>query len=94
MRVIWTERAASGLRAARAYLARESPRAAAEQASRIVEAGNSLHQFAERGRLGRVATTRELVVGATPYIVVYRVEPDAVQILAVLHAARRWPERF
>jgi toxin ParE1/3/4 len=45
------------------------------------------------GRQGRVGGTRELVVQGTPYIVVYRVHDD-VEILAVVHGARKWPESF
>jgi toxin ParE1/3/4 len=46
------------------------------------------------GRPGRVTGTRELVVDGTPYILPYRVRNRVVQILRVLHGARRWPQRF
>jgi toxin ParE1/3/4 len=48
----------------------------------------------EIGRAGRVPGMRELVVSGTPYIAPYRVRDDAVEIIAVLHGARRWPEAF
>ena len=38
-----------------------------------------------------VPGTRELVVPRTAYIVPYRVREDVVEILRVLHGARRWP---
>jgi len=41
-----------------------------------------------------VAGTRELVIVGTPYIVPYRVENDAVQIITVLHGAQKWPDRL
>jgi toxin ParE1/3/4 len=41
-----------------------------------------------------VPETRELVVSGTPYIVPYTVRGDVVEIHAVLHGARKWPERF
>jgi toxin ParE1/3/4 len=34
------------------------------------------------------------VVPRTPYIVPYRVGPRAVEILAVFHGARDWPNTF
>ena len=47
----------------------------------------------EMGRTGRARGTRELVFADLPYIVVYRIT-DAVDILAVVHAARKWPKSF
>ncbi len=39
------------------------------------------------GRIGRVPLTRELIVGGTPWIIVYRVRADVVEIIRVLHGA-------
>jgi toxin ParE1/3/4 len=50
-----------------------------------------LERFPNRGRAGRIAGTRELVVSGTPYIVAYRVASDRTIVLRILHAARRWP---
>lgn len=41
-------------------------------------------------RAGRVKGTRELVVGPS-YVMVYRVLPDAVEVLRVLHVSQPWP---
>jgi plasmid stabilization system protein ParE len=38
---------------------------------------------------GRIAGTREFVV--TPFIPVYRIKPDAVEILRIYHGAQDWP---
>ena len=46
------------------------------------------------GRPGRVAGTRELLVTGTPYILPYRVAGDVLEVLRVLHSARRWPKRL
>jgi toxin ParE1/3/4 len=44
-----------------------------------------------RGRPGRIDDTRELVIHALPYIVVYQVFDERLLILNVVHGARRWP---
>ena len=46
------------------------------------------------GRPGRIAGTRELVVPGTPYLIAYAVLEEQVVVLAVLHGAQRWPDRF
>ena len=44
-----------------------------------------------RGRLGREEGTRELVISRLPYIVIYRVKDDAVEILYIYHGAQHRP---
>jgi plasmid stabilization system protein ParE len=61
---------------------------------RVDEAAQGLLAYPERGRPGRRRGTRELVVPSTPFIIAYRVTSDSVDVLAVLHGARRWPRRF
>jgi plasmid stabilization system protein ParE len=41
-----------------------------------------------------VLGTRELVIEGLPYIIPYRVRDNHVEILRVLHTARRWPEKL
>lgn len=75
------------------HIARNDPQAAVAQGDRIMAALDHLPQHPEMGRVGRVKGTRELVVGGTPFIVIYRVKPKAgrVEVLRVLHGAQRWP---
>jgi len=47
--------------------------------------------FPNRGRQGRVEGTRELVLAPLPFIVVYRVKTDAVEIVRVYHGAQDRP---
>lgn len=94
MRTRWTEPALRDLEAIGDYIARQD-RAAADRIIGIVFAHvDRLETFPHIGRPGRVAGTRELVVAATPFVVPYRVQIDHIQILAVLHGARRWPDVF
>jgi toxin ParE1/3/4 len=39
-----------------------------------------------------VPDTRELVISNTPYIVPYRIVGQTIDIIAVIHGARRWPD--
>lgn len=94
MNVVWTPRASHGLKDARDFVAAGDPAAATRIAARIVERADQLASFPRIGRAGRVAGTFELVVVGTPYIVAYRLSPGQVEILAVLHSRRRWPQRF
>ena len=57
----------------------------------MVGQGPTLAVYPSLGRVGRVRGTRELVVSGTPFVVVYRVRLDIVQVLRVLHHARKWP---
>ncbi|WP_166361124.1 type II toxin-antitoxin system RelE/ParE family toxin [Pseudomonas akapageensis] len=41
-------------------------------------------------KIGRVTGTREIVV-LPNYVMVYRIKPDALEILRILHARQQWP---
>ena len=94
MRVSWTQPAARELEAIGDYIAHENPRAADRTVKRIRERTRELADYPSLGRAGRALGTRELVIPRTPFIVVYRVGDDRVEILTVFHGARRWPESF
>jgi toxin ParE1/3/4 len=87
----FTRRALRHLAEVRAYVALHDPGAANKLVVRIARAIDGLLDHPERGRLGRVETTRELVIGGTPYIVAYRIRGETIDVLAVLHGARSWP---
>jgi len=94
VRLRWTDGAVENLQSAHEFLEAENPKAAWDAVSRIVSAIEALERFPQMGRVGRAEGTRELVVTGTPFVVAYRVKGEAVQVLAVLHAARKWPKRF
>jgi toxin ParE1/3/4 len=75
-------------------IADQDPAAARRIVARIRASVEQLTTMPGIGRPGRVAGTRELVIVGTPYIVPYRVEGDAVQIITVLHGAQKWPDRL
>ncbi len=94
MRVRWTTPAREQFVSAYEYIAGENRVAGARAANKIWKSTEVLASHPMAGREGRVAGTRELVIGDTPFIVGYRIEKKEVWILAVMHAARKWPEEF
>jgi addiction module RelE/StbE family toxin len=90
MRVRWTTDAADDLERICDYIAKTSPVSARRVATTIVEGIASLHEFPNRGRLGRVEGTREFVFAPLPFVAVYEVH-DEVQVLRILHGAQQWP---
>ena len=94
MRVVWLRRAIRDLEAVRDFVARDKPEGAQRLARRLRKAVDVLAEQPGIGRPGRVPGTRELVVTNTPYLIPYRVRDQIIEILRVLHAARRWPEKL
>ena len=69
------------------YIANSNPRAAKRTVQRIQTSIDRLKQFPRIGRQGAVPGSRELVVSGLPYIVVYEVTSQSVEIIAVFHAS-------
>jgi addiction module RelE/StbE family toxin len=90
MRVRWTTRAAQDLEEITNYILRDSPTAASTVARKLFDAANSLESLPSRGRAGRAPGTRELVISNLPFIIVYEVTAEAVQVLHIHHGARNW----
>jgi toxin ParE1/3/4 len=90
--VTWTDRARENLRDIVAYISRDSQAAADRVLDRIFAATAHLADHPQLGRAGRIDGTRELVIPRTRYIVPYRVHGGDVEILAVIHSSRSWPE--
>jgi toxin ParE1/3/4 len=90
MRVRWTADAADDLERICDYVAQSNPDSARRIARTIVDGIASLQTFPNRGRLGRVEGTREVVFAPLPFVAVYEVR-DEVHVLRILHGARQWP---
>jgi plasmid stabilization system protein ParE len=92
MRIRWTTLAADDLTHICDYIEEhDGPNAARRVAIAIVDGRESLSRFPRRGRLGRKAGTRELVFTALPYLAIYRVQAEIVEINRILHGAQKWP---
>jgi len=91
MHVSWTPRARAEREAAIDYIAQDNPIAALDQLDEIERQTNLLTTQPKMGRIGRVKGTRELVINRTPFIAVYRIEGNRIEILRFLHGAQKWP---
>lgn len=89
---VWTRLALSDLGHAYDYISENGSAAPARVIDRIERALGALLRHPEIGRVGRLEGTRELVVPGTPFIIPYRIESSRIEVLAIIHAARRWPE--
>jgi toxin ParE1/3/4 len=67
---------------------------ASKVVARVFHRVEMLGELPHIGRAGRVPGTRELVVTDTPFVVPYRVNEKDVEMLAIFHGARQWPEDF
>ncbi len=91
MEVRWSPEAADDLERIVQYIQRDNPEIARKVAVIIINAVGALSTFSERGRTGRIAGTRELVVASLPWIAVYRIRDGAVEVVRIYHGAQNWP---
>jgi toxin ParE1/3/4 len=91
MKIRWSPEAAADFAGIVEFIHEQNPSAAYRVANGLYESATSLESFPNRGRLGRVEGTRELVLSPLPFIVVYRVQHRTVEIARVLHGSQRWP---
>ena len=92
MKIRWTAVAADDLKSVHEYLSEHAPTRADTIVERILTGIDVLEQYPNLGRPGRLDGTRELVITGTPFIVFYRLRKSQLEILGVLHAARKWPD--
>ncbi|MBU1348343.1 MAG: type II toxin-antitoxin system RelE/ParE family toxin [Alphaproteobacteria bacterium] len=88
--VIWNTRARADLTGLAHYIAARNPDAAQRIKALLERAAERLGDHPYLHRVGRNESTRESVVHPN-YVMVYRVDGDAVRILRVLHARQRYP---
>ena len=75
----------------RDYLTEHYPHLARPTVLELYEAIRSLKTFPQRGRPGREPGTHELVFSRLPYIAVYRIKEQTVEVLHIHHAAQNRP---
>jgi toxin ParE1/3/4 len=91
MHLRWTSPAAQDLYRITRRIQQDNPAAARKVAKAIYDGCTTLERFPQRGRKGRIDGTRELVFPGLPYIAVYRIEKQTVELIRIYHAAQDWP---
>lgn len=92
MKFRWTEEAAGDLETIANYLFERTPGRAADIFREVYQAPEALLTFpyrADRQKPG----TREFVLPTLPYVVVYQVSDNVINIVRILHVAQNWPYR-
>ena len=91
MRLRWTTPAAEDLYRIVQHIQEDHPSAAADVAKTIYDGSGTLKDFPRRGRGGRIPGTRELIFPGLPYIVVYQIKEQSVEVIRIYHGAQDWP---
>jgi plasmid stabilization system protein ParE len=92
VKVTWTESAVAHLQAIHDHIALNSLNYALGMIDRIVGRSEQLANQPTSGQVVREYNTPEIrEVFERPFRVIYRILPDRVDVLAVIHAARRLP---
>jgi toxin ParE1/3/4 len=93
----WTSNALRDLEQLYDYVAHvntafDNNTAATRTVDSILAGVDALERHPLAGRQGRVKGTRELIF--SPFVVAYRLKRPAIDVLAVFHGSRRWPNAF
>jgi toxin ParE1/3/4 len=60
-------------------------------ANAIYDKINALSALPNMGRKGRKTGTREIGISHLPFLIIYCVYEDAIDIVRILHGAQQWP---
>ncbi len=90
MKLTWRPEALEDYEAIIGYIAERNVLAAERIGNAIIACAERISALPLAYRPGRIPGTREAVVHPN-YILVYRVEDDAVEIVNVVHARQRYP---
>jgi plasmid stabilization system protein ParE len=92
MNVVWSAAALAHLTAIFEFIAKDSPSYALRVIDRLTDRSGQLARFPESGHVVPEysdPSLREVIEG--PYRIIYRIEPERVVIVSVIHGARILP---
>jgi toxin ParE1/3/4 len=92
MRVRWTKPASDDFTQVCDYTNERFGQAQARRvALTIYDHIESLRTHPNKGRPGRKPGTREVTIPQFPFVVIYRVQSNVIEITRILHGAQKWP---
>lgn len=92
MNLKWLPKAIANRDSQIAHIAKNNPAAAISQGDAIEHQVDALIGTPPiSGRSGRKPGTRELVISRTPFIAVFRVKGQTIEIVRLLHTSQQWP---
>ena len=89
MRVHWTNTAIEHLQAIYDYIAKDSPVYAQRMVDRLTKRSEQISSFPLSGRIVpeyEAEDIRELI--EKPYRIIYRIKPEQIDVLAVVHGSQ------
>jgi toxin ParE1/3/4 len=89
-KLLWTRRSLKDLESIYYYIAQDSQSVAKDVITGIKKLTENLSYQPFMGRQERKEGTRELVLVKTPFIVVYRIRDDTVEVLRILHSSQKY----
>ncbi len=88
MRIRWTRAAANDLQRISDYLREHHPQYRQLTIRKLYDAVRRLKASPRRSRPGRVNGTRELLFPPMPYVAVYQVGEDTIEVLRIWHGSQ------
>ena len=88
-RLVWRARALSDLERIHAWLSDIESADPDRTILHLRTAADSLERLGDIGRPSRVEGLRELSVRTSPYVIIYRMDEEMIDIMAVYHSAQR-----
>lgn len=91
MKLRWTPNAAEDLESIYVYLREHRPEWAESTIRSLYRTALSLRTMSDRGRTGKMPGTKELVLDRMPYIIVYRISGQVVELIHFNHTSQNRP---
>ena len=91
LKVYWSKATLEDFRLESKYIAEDNPKAAKKFIHQVQHQLKLLKTQPHMGRIGRIPETRELIIKGFCYLVIYRIQNQAIEIVAIFHAARQYP---